>query len=251
MVSLLVAIAGVAGRAPATAQPARATSVTLSDLERARKHFRIAEAAKARGEYRAAAAEYLAAYALFNDPALVYDAAEVYRLAGDEPRALAFYTRYIELAPDGQAAPAARITAGELSRRRSNAAARDAAHRATPPDPPGEPAGGRTMRIAGLAAAGAGVVLLGGSVVFGIEARELSDEAASWTMFDHKRDHLGRTYDRDTWILGGLGAATVFAGGVLYYLGDRAERSATGNGPVSLAPSLGRSQITLTAAGRF
>jgi tetratricopeptide (TPR) repeat protein len=112
------------------AQPAAAPGKqpTQQELAGARAHFKAAEAAKARGDYKTAATEYLAAHDLFPDPEFFFDAGEVYRLAGDEPDALTYYQKYLDLEPSGRGAAAARVAVDEL--RRSIAARQGAARRA-------------------------------------------------------------------------------------------------------------------------
>ncbi|HEX3482787.1 MAG TPA: hypothetical protein VHT91_47585 [Kofleriaceae bacterium] len=114
----------------AAAQPAAAPKKqpTQHELDSAREHFKAAEAAKARGDYRAAATEYLAAHELFPDPEFFFDVGEVYRLAGDEPDALTYYQKYLDLEPSGRGAAAARTAVDEL--RRSIAARQASAQRA-------------------------------------------------------------------------------------------------------------------------
>jgi tetratricopeptide (TPR) repeat protein len=248
-------------------------------LAEARKHFQAAEAAKARGEYQTAAVEYLAAYELFEEPAFFYDTAEVYRLAGDEKNALVYYTKYLELAPEGQGAPAARVAADQL--RRSIAAKEDAAKRAAEADakrqaddarkadasatPKADAAGqhgdaaassanpgrARNLRIAGMAAGGAGVVALGVGIVFGVKAHSIASDAAKWTTFDSKRDDEGRADSRNMAIFTSIGAAAVITGGVLYYLGYRADHAAQAADTLTIAPQVGPTHVALTAAGRF
>jgi tetratricopeptide (TPR) repeat protein len=327
LASALAAFVCLSASAPVGhAQPAQHKQPTQKAIDEARKHFQSAEAAKARGEYQTAAVEYLAAYELFEEPAFFYDTAEVYRLAGDEKNALVYYTKYLELSPNGQGATAARTAADQL--RRSIAGKEDAARRAAEDearhkaddakrkaddakrktdqdtgrktddagrkadqaatrkladdakrktgdgaqrkaDQPAtrtasttdRPTGatstsatatgaGRGMRIAGMAAGGAGVVALGVGVVFGLKAQSLSNEAAAWTTFDQKRYDEGKADDRNMLVLTGVGAAALVAGGVLYYLGHRAEQ-ATDTGALTIAPGIGASAVTLTAAGRF
>ena len=101
---------------------------TQQEIASARAHFKAAEAAKARGDFRTAAAEYLAAHDLFPDPEFFFDVGEVYRLAGDEPDALTYYQKYLDLEPVGRGAAAARTAVDEL--RRSIAARQAAAKRA-------------------------------------------------------------------------------------------------------------------------
>jgi tetratricopeptide (TPR) repeat protein len=60
------------------------------------------------GRYGEAAAKYEAAFALRPDPALLYNAAQSHRLAGNKPRALELYRDYVRLYPDGASAEDAR-----------------------------------------------------------------------------------------------------------------------------------------------
>jgi hypothetical protein len=106
------------------------------------------------------------------------------------------------------------------------------------------------MRIAGLATGGAGVVALGIGVIYGLQAQSLSSEASDWTTFDRKRNDEGKADERNMFVFTGIGAAALVAGGVLYYLGHRAEQPADA-GTVSFIPGVGPTGITLTAAGRF
>lgn len=114
----------------ADAQPAAAPSKqpTAQELASARGHFEAAEAAKARHDYKTAVAEYLAAHELFQDPEFFFDIGEVYRLDGDEPNALIYYQKYLDLERSGRGAASARTAVDEL--RRSIAARQDAAKRA-------------------------------------------------------------------------------------------------------------------------
>lgn len=117
----------------AAAQPAATPKKqpTQQELASARAHFQAAEAAKARGDYKTAATEYLAAYELFSDPEFFFNVGEVYRLAGDEPGALTYYQKYLDLEPSGRGAAAARTAIDELQR---SIAARKAAAKPVPED---------------------------------------------------------------------------------------------------------------------
>jgi tetratricopeptide (TPR) repeat protein len=63
----------------------------------ARAHFDSGNAAYALGDYAAAAAEYEKAFALKPDPALLYNAAQAHRLAGNKQRALLLYQNYLRV----------------------------------------------------------------------------------------------------------------------------------------------------------
>ncbi|MGZ3406679.1 MAG: hypothetical protein ACXVAN_09585 [Polyangia bacterium] len=74
------------------AVPARADNTS-----EARAHFEAGNAAYALGDYAAAAQEYEKAFALRSDPALLYNAAQAHRVAGNKPRALLLYQNYLRV----------------------------------------------------------------------------------------------------------------------------------------------------------
>jgi tetratricopeptide (TPR) repeat protein len=74
--------------------PARA-----DDAADAKTHYQKATAHYAVGEYKEAAGEYEAAYKAKQDPALLYNAAQSHRLAGDNQKALLLYKNIVKLHP--------------------------------------------------------------------------------------------------------------------------------------------------------
>lgn len=66
----------------------------------AREHYQNATAHFAVGEFAQAATEYQAAYMLKPDPALLYNAAQSYRLANNPDKALILYKNYLQLYPN-------------------------------------------------------------------------------------------------------------------------------------------------------
>jgi tetratricopeptide (TPR) repeat protein len=63
----------------------------------ARKHYDTATAAYALGRYDDAATEFERAFTLKPDPAILYNAAQAYRLAGKRERALELYRSYLRV----------------------------------------------------------------------------------------------------------------------------------------------------------
>ena len=63
-------------------------------------------------------------------------------------------------------------------------------------------------------------------------------------------DDQGKADERDMFVLTGVGAAALVAGGVLYYLGPRAAQS-TDTSAVTFAPSANHSEITFTVTSCF
>jgi tetratricopeptide (TPR) repeat protein len=75
---------------------ASATAVAADD---AKSHYQKATAHFAVGEYRDAAIEYEEAFKLKQDPAILFNAAQSFRLAGDNQKALLLYNNIIKLYP--------------------------------------------------------------------------------------------------------------------------------------------------------
>ena len=95
VVSLTLALAGVA----------RAED---PNAEAARQHYKAATGHFAVGEFADAAAEYEAAYKLHQDPALLFNAAQSRRLAGENQKALVLYKNFLHLYPSSPNVPAVR-----------------------------------------------------------------------------------------------------------------------------------------------
>jgi tetratricopeptide (TPR) repeat protein len=68
----------------------------------AREHYRRGTAAFNLGHYEDAIREYEAAYQLREDPALLYNIAQAYRLAGDETHALRTYKSFLHQLPKAE-----------------------------------------------------------------------------------------------------------------------------------------------------
>jgi tetratricopeptide (TPR) repeat protein len=83
VLTLLILLAAVPARADNTSE--------------ARAHFEAGNAAYALGDYAVAAQEYEKAFALRSDPALLYNAAQAHRVAGNKPRALLLYQNYLRV----------------------------------------------------------------------------------------------------------------------------------------------------------
>ena len=78
---------------------ASATAVAADD---AKAHYQKATAHFAVGEYHDAAIEYEEAFKLKQDPAILFNAAQSFRLAGDNQKALLLYNNIIKLYPSTQ-----------------------------------------------------------------------------------------------------------------------------------------------------
>jgi len=199
----------------------------------AEAHFQKGRELFAFGAYDDAIREYEAAYTLVPLPDLLFNIAQVYRTKGQRDQAIAYYRRYLEAAPHGDAADIARshIAAMEeeirtereaaearkraeeaASRQRAavearrqretEAAAREAARRAAEREAQARVAEaeaeqrrrtGHTLRLGGALTAGAGAISVGIGLYFGWRARSLSDEVSATT--GAWTDELGQKVD--------------------------------------------------------
>jgi hypothetical protein len=107
LVGSLLAVAAVGAAGAARADDDVATVEAKAHYQRATAHFAV-------GEYREAAAEYEAAFKIKQDPALLYDAAQAHRLAGENQKALLLYKNIIKLYPESNQAQDAQERIGKL-----------------------------------------------------------------------------------------------------------------------------------------
>lgn len=127
--------------------PARAaepeSSATAASQE-ARALYQRATAEFGLGNYAEAAVAYERAFKLKPDPALLFNAAQACRLAGNRERALLLYRNYLRIYPDGTAVTEARkhVDTLEAEARAASMAptVRPAAPTAVAPDPTARPA---------------------------------------------------------------------------------------------------------------
>ncbi|MCG8418345.1 MAG: tetratricopeptide repeat protein [Proteobacteria bacterium] len=71
------------------------------DIRKAEQHYKNARKYQSQKSYQQAAEEYLKSYEIYPAPDLLYNAAQVYRLAGDHQQALRYYREYVKLDPTG------------------------------------------------------------------------------------------------------------------------------------------------------
>ena len=250
----------------ANAQPQPRPVPSVDAKQKASEHFERGRSAYNFGNYDVAIREYQAAFDLTGSPELMFNIAQTYRTKGDKKLALDFYKKYIELDPTGDGVVSARShmegierelhaeeVAAELRRKADAEAAlrrqaeteaarlaaaetawreaEEAAKRRV-----GDAEAGRRritsryLRIAGLAAGGAGVVTLGVSSYFGMRARSLSREASDttgmWTEEAQRTVDRANSSERTMFILLGVGGAVAITGTVLYLVGTRTNESA-------------------------
>jgi tetratricopeptide (TPR) repeat protein len=228
--------------APAAADP--------SAVEQAKARFKQGRAHQDVGQYELAAVEYKAAYDLDPRPEMLFNIAQAFRLAGKKEEALDYFKRYLDVQPEGAGADEARKHVAALTKELADAKRANA----PPPLEQGPPATtppatavqtdvvthhSRSLRIAGLATAGAGFIAAGVAVKFGLDARAdarviSSKDMSAWTDDDRRTFAHGEAANRNMYIAYGVGAALVIGGAVMYVVGSRTRVS-----PVVTASSAG------------
>lgn len=93
-----------------------AAPVARADRGEARRAYDEATAAFGLGRYAEAAEKYEKAFSIHPDPALLYNCAQAYRLAGNRARALELYRNYLRLYPDRSNADEARSQVAALGK---------------------------------------------------------------------------------------------------------------------------------------
>jgi len=116
---------------------------------------------------------------------------------------------------------------------------------------------GRTLRIASMATAGAGLVAIAVGIKYGLDARRISNDLSNhdegqWSEAELKSQAVGKRAEKRMFIGTGLGAAFIAGGAVLYYLGhsERARAEASEPG-VSAAPMVSGDTLGVALDGRF
>jgi tetratricopeptide (TPR) repeat protein len=224
--ALALAASPAHGQAGA-AKPSATSEQQARELsEMGQRHFDL-------GEYDDAIHKYRAAYRLDPRPGLLFNLGQSYRLKGDCVSAQAMYRGYLRLEPESRykALVEQHLASLERCAREQAAAGRRAADDpSTTSDDVRDP--GRTRRIAGVATAGVGVLLIGAGGWFALDARDAADDVSAaydqggdWEDIE-AIDARGRRSEKIAVVCAGAGAIAVVAGVGLYVLGHRAERAA-------------------------
>lgn len=257
---IMIAIAGLSGRA--AAQPAPAP--TAAELEQARRYAQSGIEAQDAGDYDTAIENYRKAYRVVANALLLFDMAQAYRLAGKDDLAIDYYRRYLaDPEPEQSKVPAARVLLAELqagspgsvrppgaqaatsppvSDRAAGPAVPSSATAFAPPPgltgtadtpEPGNPSQGQSLRRAGIATMGAGAVSLAIGVGYAFHGRSLSDEVS--THYDPSKDSAGSRANiiQVTGLV--AGTALVAIGGAIWWW---AGRRSGGAAQVSVVPTV-------------
>jgi hypothetical protein len=195
-------------------------------------------------------------YAETNDPTYIYNQGRCFEQNGKASDALTRFREYLRkvpgLSPDERAQVQAHITDMEQQARQAAPAPVVAAPAPALPPPAAAPAAdtSRRLRVAALAAASVGVVLVASAAYFGARTQTLSDEVtadAKKGLFSQSKYDEGQRDQLLQWVGYGVGAAALVGGGLLYLLGvNRAAESSTVTAMPSVAPGGAGASLRVT-----
>lgn len=247
LLSLLLALGG-AGTALAQN---RGNDLTT----RAKKHVADGLTAQDAGDFATAIAEYERAYRLVPHPEILFNLGQAHRLDGQPARALAYYRRYLAIEPDGRVAADAKRWIAELEPIVGDAAEPDdtlpgerPAERTSPLPNPGRP-----YLYAGISSIGLGLVGVGWSALFGLEARKidraLSNHDGPWTDALLAEQDRGRSMETRSILFASAGGVLVVGGAALIYVGHRKYLASRRQPSFAVAPLLGGDTTGLVISG--
>ncbi|MSP61893.1 MAG: tetratricopeptide repeat protein [Myxococcales bacterium] len=242
------------------------------DRAAAKEHYKRATTLYDLRRYREAAKEYEAAFEAKDEPELLFNAAQAYRLGGEFGDAIALYRSFLRRAP---AAPnrvevegliedstALKAKQDELDRQKRESAEKPPPGKlpaavlpvAAPPPPPETAPGASTesrrqRRIAGLAVGAGGVALVGAGIVFAVLASSAGNQISHPTpgqRFDPSLESKGGAFN--ALAITGLvvGGVAIAGGAALYILGRDPKGPA-----LTLVPALGPGRAGASLDLRF
>lgn len=273
------------------AMPAGAQS--RDELREAEGHYKQAEAFFAAKAFDKAYTEFEAAYKLAPEPLLLFNMGLCDQKLGRKKAALDHFKQYVEAQPRGERVAEAsdyivaltkaldEEAAQAEAQRKADAAARARRQREEAERQHQEEARrrqeaekqrqaeaerrheqalavrrrhGRIVRIAGLGTAAVGLLALGVSGKYALDARsidhEFSTHQGAWTDAQLDRAADGKAANTRTIIAAGVGGALIVGGAVLYWQGWRMGREARPT-TVSVAPAAAPGWAGVTVSGCF
>lgn len=103
---------------------------------------------------------------------------------------------------------------------------------------------GKTKKLAGIGVGAVGIVLEGVAIYFALDSKNQSDAlngyTGEWTQTQTDIESKGKSDTKNAFVLGGVGAAAIIAGGVLYYLGASAHATESS---VAVVPTHGGAAV--------
>jgi tetratricopeptide (TPR) repeat protein len=271
--ALTVGAARVEAQAPAAADPA-------NDVNAARLHFTKGKRLFELQHYAEAAREYEAAYEAKDDPGLLFNVGQAYRLGGEYQKAIGAYKAFLRRNPQYKRTAELEARISELQqlviqqKRTSEAPPNDvetpakdetaqAPQPATTTNPQQavtvnpaaprdeiDPRAGRGKRLAGIGLmAGGGAALIAGGTLTGLayQLQHAQSSPSPGTKFDPSAPSRLKTEQISGGVLLGVGAGAAVAGVVSYLIGRRDMHRTR----VAAAPMLAPGLAAITVKGSF
>lgn len=221
-------------------------SAYADEMTEAEQQFAVGQSAFDGKQYGDAITAWERSYALSNEPALLFNIAQAYRLRarpGDCAKASEGYRKFISLDASSAQRPEAEgfITGlkdcvareAPKSTAPTSVSVSTGAHNTAPTLPAQRENRGGPKKIAGIATAGTGVALIATGFYFGHRATSIGDEVTracatgcDWGVYGPK-DADGQSALTKQYVFDGIGAAAIVAGGILYWLGTREPTTST------------------------
>ena len=193
-------------------------------------------------DYHRAIAAFKEAYVLAPSPALLFDLAQSYRLAGDCNQAAWMYRRYLDSDPGGDGHAIAETQLQSLE----HCAPRPEVVKDAPP-PPTDDSPGHSRRLVGLGLATAGGVVLAGAAYFALDAHDAEEivgatekKGGHWADVAAANTRGERSAEVATALAIG-GGFMLAAGAVCYGLGYRAEHARQ----IAVTPTTSGASVTV------
>ncbi len=234
-------------------------------MKRAKALFDKAEVAAAEKNFIPSAQFYLEAYELFPSTDFIFNAASMFRLADDKENARKHFEQYLKLDPKGRGAAEARSALARYNSERQKALEREkeqernaaeAANQETKSkeaDLVGGTAGntgskGGSVGLPVIISVSAGSLLVGVGIYFAFNSKSISDDVSNSPVFDPALEDKGKKAARNAYIFGGIGAAAIVGGAVLYVLGSNKKSKEES---LSFAPAISGDSVGAFAYGAF
>lgn len=114
---------------------------------------------------------------------------------------------------------------------------------------------GRSLRIAGLATAAAGVIGFGIGIKYGLDAQSIADDLSQprsmWGYEERELYEDGESAERTALIFMGIGGAALVTGGVLYLVGHNRDSTEVDTKSLAVSASASPDGVSMLLRGRF
>jgi tetratricopeptide (TPR) repeat protein len=232
------------------------TKAAMEKFEEGRTLFRL-------NDFDGAIKVWTEAYKIKNAPNFLYNIAQAYREKKDFEKAISFYRSYLRDLPD---APNREVVEKRMAEMQEQLDAQKKLAEQPPSGPVGptdQPpvthdesppprAGGKGLKTAGIVTGAVGVALVVTGIIFGVssqsdksDVQDAIDRGDPWTQALADQESSGKSKAMIANVTLGVGIAAVVGGGVLYYLGLRADKA------VEVRPEASAKGFGLTLVWRY